>query len=134
MGLMNHESWLDHTIVNGIGAYGLIQFLPSTLSWLINKYNEKFKPNILTKERIKAMSNIEQLDLVKLYFENFRGKIKSYVDLALIWFFPAALGKPNDYIFQTENISAKQIAKQNKGLGWKDDILTLWDFKAHFSR
>lgn len=135
MGLMNHESWLNHTIVNNIWAFWLIQFLPSTLSSLINKYNEDFRPSIITKEKIKSMSNIEQLDLVKLYFENFRGKIKSYVDLALIWFFPAALGKPNEYIFQTENISAKKIAKQNKGLdtNW-DNILTLWDFKEHFGR
>jgi hypothetical protein len=42
-----------------------------------------------------------------------RGKINSAKDLYIYNFFPVAAGKPDDFILQTSNISAEQVANKN---------------------
>jgi hypothetical protein len=50
---------------------------------------------------LKAMSNVDQLEYVKKYYQQalFEGKIHSYGDLYLATFYPAALGKDPEYTF-----------------------------------
>jgi len=121
--VMYSESGLDHRKPNPDGgATGLIQFMPETAAWLKT-----------TTYALKNMSNVQQLDYVYKYFKGFTGKIKSYFDLYLITFFPAAVGKPNDFIFQTKTKSAALIAAKNKGIDkWvKDGKITLGEFKKY---
>lgn len=83
-------------------ATGLIQFMPDTALSLGT-----------TNKALYAMSAIDQLRYVYKYFKPWAGRIKSYYDLYLVTFFPDALGKPDDYILQTQKLSATAIAKQN---------------------
>jgi len=101
---MYHESGLDSSAVNNNGgATGLIQFMPATAASLGTSTSELYN-----------MSNVDQLDYVLLYYKPYAGRIKTAYDLFLIDFFPAALGKPDDYIFHTSSLSAETIAKANK--------------------
>jgi hypothetical protein len=83
-------------------AIGLIQFMPSTAKCLgttsLNLYN---------------MSNVEQLEFVKKYLTPYRGKMKSLTDVYMVVFFPAAVGKPDSFIIETNKLKASVIAKQN---------------------
>lgn len=83
-------------------ATGLIQFMPSTAIELGTTIFE-----------LKNMTAVQQLEYVYKYYSRYKSKIKSYVDLYLSTFFPAAIGKPLDFIVQTNNISAELIANQN---------------------
>lgn len=83
-------------------ATGLIQFMPDTALNLGT-----------TTKALYAMSAIDQLRYVYKYFKPWAGRIKSYYDLYLVTFFPDALGKPDNYILQTQKLSATTIAKQN---------------------
>lgn len=88
--------------VNGGYATGLIQFIPSTAQHLGT-----------TTEALYNMSNVEQLDWVYKYFRPYRDKIESFIDLYMVTFFPAAVGKKEDHILQTKNISALAISRAN---------------------
>lgn len=104
MGVMELETagTFDPSITNSIGATGLIQFMPSTAIGLGT-----------TTAALRQMSAIEQLDWVKKYYWPYRSKIKRYVDLYIATLFPAALGKPNEFVLQSRNLSAETIAKAN---------------------
>jgi hypothetical protein len=103
MQVMYNESGLNHQAVNPItNATGLIQFMPATANALG-----------VTVEMLKRMSNVEQLAYVFKYLKPFRFKIWSYIDLYFAVFFPAAIGKPLDWVFQAKNLSASIIAQQN---------------------
>jgi hypothetical protein len=88
---------LDSRIQNSIGATGLIQFMPHTAEWLGT-----------TTQDLKEMSNVDQMEYVKKHLGVFRGKFKDWVDLYCGIFYPAAVGKPDDY-----RITSDIIAKQN---------------------
>ena len=76
------------------------------------------------------MSAIDQLHYVYKYFKPWTGKMKSYFDLYLVTFFPAAIGKPDDYVLQTGKLSAATIAKQNPFFDVnKDGKLTVGEIK-----
>jgi len=120
MVVMNSESGLKHRIVNKIsGATGLIQFMPDTARGLGT-----------TTEKLKAMSNVEQLDYVKKYFQ---GKTyNSYTDLYAQTFYPVSRNKPDDFILGSERGMdwAKKIAQQNKVIDLnKDGVITAGEFK-----
>jgi len=83
-------------------ATGLIQFMPTTAIDLGT-----------TIEELARMSAEEQLYYVYSYYYPYRNRIKSYVDLYLATFFPAAMGKEDNYILQTKGISASAIADVN---------------------
>jgi len=91
MFVMNLETagTMSHTIVNSIGATGLIQFLPSTAA-------------------LRQMTNVQQLDYVYKYLRTYAVKFKSFEDVYCAVFYPAAIGKADDYI-----IGSTQVAKQN---------------------
>lgn len=98
-----NESGMDHQAVNTkSNATGLIQFMPSTAISLGT-----------TVAALKAMSNVQQLDYVYKYLAPYAGKMKSYIDLYFTVFFPAAIGKPDDWVLQTSKLSASLIASQN---------------------
>lgn len=84
------------------GATGLIQFMPKTAEGLGTSIAE-----------LAQMTPEEQLDYVERYFQPYRGKLKTLEDtyMAVLW--PAAVGKPNDYVLFRQGSTAYA---QNKGL------------------
>jgi hypothetical protein len=98
------ESGLNHRAVNPVsGATGLIQFMPATATGLGT-----------STFALRNMSNVEQLDYVYKYFKTYAGRINSITDLYTITFFPRALGKPDNYVLQTDTLKAGTIAAQNR--------------------
>jgi hypothetical protein len=107
MGVMYFESarTFSPSIQNSVsGATGLIQFMPNTAKGLGTSIDE-----------LRQMSALRQLDYVyKYYNQNWiRPKLLKYVDLYLATLFPAALGKPDNYVLETSNLSASKITSQN---------------------
>lgn len=81
---------------------------------------------------ILQLDALQQLDLVKQYFTPYRGKMKSYFDVYLVTFFPAAVGKPDNYVFQTSKYSPALIAAQNPAINRnKDSQITMAEFKQY---
>lgn len=100
-------------------ATGLIQFMPRTAEGLGTSTQDLY-----------FMSGVDQLNFVYKYYLPYKGKIKSLADLYLITFFPAGLGKTDDFIFKTSSISAEKIAAANPGIDLnKDKKITLGEFK-----
>lgn len=128
MAVMNSESGLNHRIqntaypVNGGFATGLIQFIPSTAKGLGT-----------STEALKNMSNVEQLDYVYKYFKPYADRIESFVDLYMVTFFPAAVGKPSNHVLQAKNIPAAAIAKSNPIFDLdKNGSITVGEVEAAF--
>ena len=122
MAVMYSESRLNHTAVNSLSnATGLIQFMPDTARGLGTSVSA-----------LRNMSNIQQLDYVRKYFLPFKGRMHSVYDVYLITFFPVALGKPDDWVFQTKNLSASTVAKYNPGIAQGKKQITVRDFKNWF--
>lgn len=108
------------TIFDGY-ATGLIQFIPQTARDLGT-----------TTEALKSMSRIQQLDYVLKYFMPYKGKLKSFFDVYLVVFFPAAVGKPDDYVFEAKNISRSLVARQNPAIDRnKNGEITMLEFKEY---
>lgn len=122
MFVMMCESGLNAQAVNpNGGATGLIQFMPATAKYLGT-----------TTTALRAMSNVEQLDWVYKYFRPYTGRLTSVYDLYLVTFFPAALGKPDSYVFRTTSLSAKTIADANPGIDLdNNDEITVGEFKNY---
>jgi len=68
------------------GAVGLIQFMPKTAMDLGT-----------TVDKLKKMTTVEQMVYVEKYLRDYSGKMKTLVDVYLAVFYPAAIGKPDDY-------------------------------------
>jgi hypothetical protein len=108
--------------VAGGYATGLIQFIPSTAKGLGT-----------TVDKLKVMSNVEQLDWVYKYFKSYTGKIKNYADLYMVTFFPVAVGKPDSFVLQAKNISADSVARLNPGFDLnKDKTITAGEARKAF--
>jgi hypothetical protein len=122
MAVMYKESRLNHQAQNpNGGATGLIQFMPKTASGLGT-----------STAQLLSMSNVEQLDYVYKYYKPYVGKLNSYPDLYLATFFPAALGKPNNYILEGEYLSRETIAAANPGIDLdKSGYITIGEFKEY---
>ncbi len=98
-----NESAMNHQAVNAVsGATGLIQFMPNTAIALGT-----------STTALKNMTNVQQLDYVYKYLLPYANKINSYIDLYFSVFFPLAMDKPDNWIFQTSNLAASKIAQQN---------------------
>ena len=96
---------LDSSIQNSIGATGLIQFMPKTAIGLGT-----------TTEKLKKMCNVEQLVYVQMHLAPFKGRYKDYVDLYCGIFWPAAVGKDENY-----QIGNELVARQNPLFVMKGD-------------
>lgn len=116
MAVMYKESRLNEKAVNPTGgATGLIQFMPATAKGLGT-----------STAALKAMSNVEQLDYVLKYYQPYKGKLTSYPDLYLATFYPAALGKSDDYVIGAKG---SKVSEQNLGIDLdKDGIITKGEF------
>lgn len=119
MMVMYNESHFNPAATNSIGAVGLIQFVPST-----------YQGWGYTKTQMQNMSALNQLDLVKRFYWNARGKFNSYPDLHLFAFFPAALGKPDNWVLETSNLSAQTVVTHNPGFDLNNDgKITVGEYK-----
>ncbi len=113
MAVMYKESTLNHRAVNpSTGATGLIQFMPSTATSLGT-----------TTSALKNMQNFEQLEYVYHYLKPYASKFKTYVDVYLAVFFPAAIGKEPGYILRTSTLPAELVAQYNPGLDYNHDFV-----------
>lgn len=104
-------------------AAGLLQF--TTGSGIVKAGKVSSIAQILT------MPALTQLDLVKWYFTPYKGKMKSYYDVYAVTFFPAMIGKPDNWVLQAKNLSAATIAKQNSGIAKGKAHITVADFKRY---
>jgi hypothetical protein len=116
MQVMYNESGLNPAAINPYSdAIGLIQFMPDTAANLGTSTDD-----------LLQMSNVEQLDYVYKYLKGYAHKLDSYIDLYFSVFFPLAIGKPLDWVFQANKLSASLIAKQNSIFDLnKDGTLTV---------
>lgn len=121
MAIMDFESagTFSPSITNSLGYVGLIQLGASARKTLG-----------VSKEKLKAMSAVEQLDYVEKYFNLYKGKYKSYIDSYFAVFFPLAIGKPDDWVIQGGGLTAKQIYDANPAFRVvKDGQLRVWEVK-----
>lgn len=94
--IMWHESGLNPQAVNANGgATGLIQFMPTTAVALGT-----------TTANLYAMNALTQLDWVKKYYLPYKGALDTFFDVTLATFFPAAMGKPDSYVFPQYVVNA----------------------------
>jgi hypothetical protein len=101
-------------------ATGLIQFTPDTAISLGT-----------TTQDLKQMSNYNQLLYVLQYLLPYKGKLKNVYDVYSAVFFPAAIGKPDNYIFETSKLSASKVARNNPIFDLnKDSKINMKEFKA----
>jgi hypothetical protein len=74
------------------------------------------------------------MDYVYKYLAPYAKKMKSYFDLYLVIFFPAAIpfSKIDDYVFETKNLSRSKIARGNPTMDFnKDSMITMGEFKRY---
>ena len=109
MATMYMESKFDAAAQNPKSqATGLIQFMPTTAKGLGTSI-----------EALKSMKAIDQLDYVEKYYKQFGTlvtKIKEPAESYLLVFYPAAIGKGDDYVLGSEKSDdyARKVAEQNK--------------------
>lgn len=99
---------------NSIGSVGLIQFTRDRAG--VNYKTINGKKYLLSE--LGKMSFVEQMKVVEQYYKEvirITGTTPaSFVDTYLVTFFPTAINKTDDYVFQTKGLSASLIAKQNQ--------------------
>lgn len=108
LAVMNFETGgtFSASIRNPIsGATGLIQFMPKTAIGLGT-----------TTDALAKMTQIEQLVYVEKYFNPYKGRLNSLEDVAMVVFYPAAIGNP-DYKFPPE------VVRQNNGISTPRDYV-----------
>jgi len=112
VGIMHHESRLNHKARNSIGAVGLIQFLPGTARGLGT-----------STHRLHQMSDVQQLDYVYKFYKHAKGKLNKMTDLYLYAFFPISiLNDWGDYrTIKYGVLTASIIRSQNRGLDLNRD-------------
>lgn len=116
MVVMNNESNLDHKAKNPTSsATGLIQFMDKTAKSLGT-----------TTDKLKKMTNVEQLDYVKKYLMPYKDKVSSVADAYLSVFYPLALFKPDSWEFPEWAVKANKIFDISK-----DGKLTKAEFKQY---
>lgn len=121
--VMYAESRLNPQAVNPLSkATGLIQFMPATATGLGT-----------TVTKLRNMTNVEQLAWVYKYFLPYKGKLHTVYDVYKAVFFPASLGKPKDWVFQTSRLSAKTVADANRIIDNfpRDGKITVAEFETY---
>lgn len=90
----------------GSGAVGLIQFMPSTAAALGT-----------TTEALAALSAVQQIKYVELYFRPWKSRLKSLSDVYMTILWPGAIGKPESYVlFDKADPKHPKRYIQNAGL------------------
>lgn len=125
MAMFYIESAVNPAAVNKYtGATGLIQFMPATAKALGT-----------TTDALRQMSGTEQLDYVYAYLKPHIGKMDSVYDIYFAIFFPMAMGKPDNWILQTNRLPASIIAKQNTGYDLDNSgSITVGEVKAAINK
>ena len=134
--LMNHESKLDPSVKNSDGCVGLIQFCP-------DPNTNSYKTIAGKRYNLEELRN--NLDLQMDAIEEFwvegknKGKIKSAKDLYIYNFFPIAAGKPDNFVLQSNDLSAKTVAYSNpifnSTLGRRRDTpLTVGNLETYYKK
>src|SRR5690625_2303 len=101
------RSFLPSTRNRLSGATGLIQFIPSTARGLGT-----------TTQALANMTAVEQLEYVYKYFEPKASQIRNMADCYMQVLWPAAVGKPDDYVLWT---AGSIEYTQNRGLDTNHD-------------
>lgn len=100
--LMDWESGIDADRENSFGCVGLIQFCPDYSGGDFKTIDGvHYKMSI-----IKAMSPEDQLDLVYDYLREIQKATSRFSDYYQLYFsilYPAALGKPDEYVLNTQS-------------------------------
>jgi hypothetical protein len=97
----------------GSGAVGLIQFMPATARHLGT-----------TVEELEKLTPEDQLHYVRLYFNPYRGRLRTLSDVYMAILWPAAIGKPDDYVLFAQS-SRPVTYRQNLGLDInRDTVIT----------
>lgn len=94
----------------GSGATGLIQFMPTTAKGLGT-----------TTDELSLMTQIQQLKFVEDYFNPYKDRIRSLSDMYMSVLWPAAIGKPMDYVLWTIDGQYATAYRQNSGLDKNGD-------------
>lgn len=113
MQIMNWESagTFSPSVRNPKGtATGLIQFIESTANWLGT-----------TTDELAQMTAVEQLDYVYEYYRRYKSKLNGYIDLYLTTFYPAAVGKPRNYVLGKNESQIAKIAAHNSSFDVNKD-------------
>lgn len=104
-------------------ATGLIQFMPKTAAGLKT-----------TTQAIYDMNNVQQMEFVYQYFLPYKSRIKTYYDLYLVTFYPAALkysADDNAVIGQEKSPElAQKIAAGNHFDKDGNKLISIAEFKA----
>jgi len=116
---------------NKIGSVGLIQFTRDKKG--VEYKTIQGKRYLLND--LALMTFKEQMEIVRLYFAPFKNRMKNFLDVYLVVFFPVALNKPDDYVLQTSSLSASIIAKQNPIFDRNKDLqITRLEVTSYFSK
>lgn len=105
------------SILNAAGskACGLLQFMPTTAAALGT-----------STKALEGMTVMEQLCYVEKYFKPYKGKLRTLSDVYMAILWPAAVGKPEDYIlFDQTDVKNPKRYMQNKGLDFNKDGLVV---------
>jgi len=98
-------------------ATGLIQFMPATAQRLGT-----------TVDDLINMSDVEQMPYVRQYYLPFSGKLHNLEDTYLAVFYPAAIGKSNDWVVGAPGTKVYEqnagFDKAGKGYVTRGDIVT----------
>ncbi len=103
------------SVTNKIGCVGLIQFCPDAGQTYKTIAGERIELSALA-----SMTNVEQLEWVYKYLNQYKSKLISFADLYLAIFYPRALAKPDDYVLQDSRLSADTIARNNPAFALVD--------------
>ena len=120
LAVMKNESGFSTTAVNKQGgATGLIQFMPATARGLGT-----------TTAELARMSPTEQLKYVEKYYSSFKGKIHNGADMYMATFWPAGVGKNDDY-----KLGGETVARQNKIFDLdKNGQITAGEFRRYYQQ
>lgn len=122
MAVMKSESGLSHSITNSMGCVGFIQFCPGGGLDMFGQ----------TVAGMQTVGGLGQLEYVHKFYMPYRGRIKSPEDLYLITFYPYALGKPDSYVFGSEQSEAyaRSVKAWNPPFDLNGDgVITMAEFK-----
>lgn len=107
----------DPSLTNALGYTGLIQFGESAANEVGT-----------TREKLRKMDAVEQLDYVYEYLRKYKSKIRNLTDLYFAIFFPMAIGKPKEWTLKTSSLTQERIAKWNPLFDTnQDNRIQVWE-------
>ncbi len=121
MAIMDFETNGKFTasITNPLGYTGLIQFGEAAASDLGT-----------TTTALRNMTAVAQLDYVYKYLLRFKDKLNSYTNTYLTVLFPAAIGKGDDFVISSPDISASKFRNANKSFDKSNDgKVQIWEVR-----